>query len=175
MKSLTSKLCIAFAASTLGGLGCGAAEPDETVAELQEAINISTWNGLVGMASTGTYVLTADIDANGKTWTPKAFSGTFDGGNHTIRNLTINSGSFFSTLTNATVKKVRFTNLKLEGSRFGEFGGIASSASNSTIDYCAVEATINVSAVGVGGLSGDDRCFTDWVTGRGGSGKIPVL
>jgi hypothetical protein len=105
MKSLTSKLCIAFAASTLGGLGCGAAEPDETVAELQEAINISTWNGLVGMASTGTYVLTADIDANGKTWTPKAFSGTFDGGNHTIRNLTINSGSFFSTLTNATSKR----------------------------------------------------------------------
>jgi hypothetical protein len=157
MKSLTSGLCIAFAASTLGGLGCGAAEPDETVAEVQEAIDISTWNGLVGMASTGTYVLKANIDAGGRTWTPKTFSGTFDGGNRTIRNLTITGGSFFSSLTNATVKNVKFINLTLNGSKFGEFGGIASNASNSAIENCAVEATINVSAIGVGGLLGSMR------------------
>jgi hypothetical protein len=154
MKSITSGLCIAFAASILGSLGCGAAEPNETVAEVQEPLNISNWNGLVGMASSGSYVLTANIDAAGRTWTPKVFSGSFDGANYTISNLTINSGSFFASLTNADVRRIRFTNLRLTGSAFGGIGGLASNATNTTIRRVSVEADIDVSAIAVGGLVG---------------------
>ena len=39
----------------------------------------------------GDFVLTADIDMTGVDWQPIAFSGTLDGGGHTIYNLTISS------------------------------------------------------------------------------------
>lgn len=153
MKNLTGGLCVAFATSLLS-LGCGAAFPEEDIAQSQEAINVSSWAGLVAMGTTGTYTLTADINAAGKTWTPKSFSGTFNGGNFTISNLTINNGSFFSGLTNATVKNVKFTNLTLTGGSWAPLGGLAGNASNSTIENCAVEANINVNAIYVGGILG---------------------
>ncbi len=153
MKSLTSGLCIAFAALNLGGLGCGAAEPDEAVGKVREALSISSWSSLVGMASSGTYVLTADIDAAGRTWTPKTFSGSLDGNGFTISNVTINNGSFFSRLTNASVQRIAFTNLRLTGTSL-MVGGLAGVATNTTIRRVAVEADIDVSATAVGGLVG---------------------
>ena len=39
----------------------------------------------------GDFVLTADIDMTGVDWQPIAFSGTLDGGGHTIYNLTVTS------------------------------------------------------------------------------------
>ena len=39
----------------------------------------------------GDFVLTADIDMTGVDWQPIAFSGTLDGGGHTIYNLTISN------------------------------------------------------------------------------------
>ena len=39
----------------------------------------------------GDFVLTADIDMTGVDWQPIAFSGTLDGGGHTIYNLTVSS------------------------------------------------------------------------------------
>lgn len=153
MKHGTGVFCVAFVTS-LFGLGCGDALPEEDVAQSREAINVSTWAQLTAMGSTGSYTLTADIDATGKTWTPKTFSGTFDGGNRTISNLTISNGSFFSGLTNATIRNVRFTNLTITGGSWGPLGGLAGSASNSTIQNSAVEANINVNAIYVGGLVG---------------------
>jgi hypothetical protein len=147
-------LCVAVAASVFGGLGCGAAGTEETVSEVHEPLSMSTWNQLVAMPTTGSHTLTANIDAAGKTWTPKTFSGTFDGGNKTISNLTINGGSFFSSLTNATIKNVKFVNLRLTGALTSGIGGLATAATNTTIENCAVEATINVSAGSVGGLLG---------------------
>jgi hypothetical protein len=148
-------LRLAVAAALVGGLGCGAAGNDESVSEVQEAATaISTWNGLVRMGSTGSYTLTANINASGKTWTPKAFSGSLDGRNFTISNLTISSGSFFSTLTNASIRNLKFINLTISGSHTEGIGGIATRALGSTIQNCAVEASINVSANAVGGLVG---------------------
>jgi hypothetical protein len=147
--------CLAVAASIFGALGCGAASTEETVSDVHEAVtSISTWNGLINMGATGDYTLTANINASGKTWTPKAFSGTFDGRNYSISNLTISGGSFFSTLTNASIRNVKFVNLTITGSRSGGIGGIASAAHNSTIHNCVVEGSINVSASDVGGLVG---------------------
>lgn len=140
-----------------GSLGCGAPDSEETVSTVQQTLNISSWsgpNGLVNLPSTGSHTLTANIDAAGQTWTPKAFSGTLDGANRTISNLTINGGSFFSSLTNATIRNVRFTNLTLTGGSTEGTGGLAKIAEDSTIENCAVEANINVSATMVGGLVG---------------------
>ena len=106
------------------------------------------------MGSTGSYTLTTNIDATGKTWTPKSFSGTFDGGNRTISNLTVSNGGFFLFLDNATIKNVRFTNLRVTGSSLGVLGGLAASATNTTVQNSAVELNINVSAIAVGGLFG---------------------
>jgi hypothetical protein len=151
MKKLTGGICVLLATSLFG---CGAGDFEEPIAEAREAINVSTWAGLVAMGTTGTYTLTANINASGRTWTPKTFSGTFDGGNFTISNLTINSGSFFSNLNNATVKNVKFTNVTITGSSYQGLGGIASAATDSRIENSAVELNMNVSAWYVGGLVG---------------------
>jgi hypothetical protein len=155
MRSFTAGLYIAFAASSVGSLGCSAAVPeDEPVSELREAIDISNWNGLVNMGSTGSYRLTANIDAIGRTWTPKNFSGTFDGGNFTISNLSINSGGFFAHLSNATIRNVRLTSMTLTGSSLGGLGALASSEEDTSVENCAVEANINVAGFSVGGMFG---------------------
>ncbi len=57
---------------------------------------VTTPEGLAAIARDpgGNYVLGADIDLAGVDWTPFAFSGTLDGGGHTIRNLTVvNTGA----------------------------------------------------------------------------------
>jgi hypothetical protein len=154
LSSAAGALCVAVAASVFGGVGCGAAGTEETVSEVYEAANISTWNQLVAMPSTGSHTLTSDINASGKTWTPKSFSGTLDGGNKTISNLTINGGSFFSSLNGATIKNLRFVNLTITGGLTAGIGGLATTATDTTILNCAVEASINVSANAVGGLLG---------------------
>jgi hypothetical protein len=173
MKWFTNRWCMVFAASLFGGLGasCGAVGPEESISETHEAI--SNWGDLVTMPSTGNYTLTADINAAGQTWTSKDFSGTFDGGNHTISNLTL-SASFFGFLSNATIKNVRFTNLRLTASSgVNGYGGIARYAENSTIENCALEGNINVNTFAAGGLVGTmlgGRIFRSYAKGTlGGS------
>lgn len=155
MRSITYGVCVAFAASVVGSFGCGAGGAGESVGETRAAANVDNWSMLRGMGSTGSYTLTADIDAAGRTWTPKDFFGTFDGGNHTIRNLTIDRGSFFSYLTNASVRNIRFVDLKITGGSTVGLGGLVGTAVNSTIENCAVHADIlGVSASTVGGIAG---------------------
>jgi hypothetical protein len=148
---------VAVVASLFGGLGCGQADfASETIGQTEEAATISTWNGLVAMGTTGSYTLTASIDANGKTWTPKDFSGTFDGGGKTISNLTINvagDAGFFKYLSNATVKNVKFTNLRVTGTWI--VGGLASVADNTTLERVVVEGTMTSNnGWAVGGIAG---------------------
>jgi hypothetical protein len=82
---------VTIVASLLAGFGCGSADLEpEPIEQTAEAVDIGSWNALVAMGTTGSYTLTADINASGKTWTPKDFSGTFDGKGKTISNLTIN-------------------------------------------------------------------------------------
>jgi hypothetical protein len=154
MKSIRFGLCVAFATSIVGNFGCGATGPEETVSEVQEALDINNWAQLVAMGSSGTYVLKANIDAAGKTWTPKAFSGTFDGGNFTIRNLSISGGGFFSTLTNATIRRVVFTGMTITGGNTTGIGGLATSATNTTIESVGMHVNIDVGSDSTGGLLG---------------------
>ena len=65
---------------------CPAAAADAPV-EISSAEELS----LLRETPNGDFVLTADIDMTGIDWAPAAFSGTLDGGGHTIYNLTITS------------------------------------------------------------------------------------
>jgi len=137
--------------------GCGGSQPEDfdTAQKITSALGstqaqrtVANWNELVSkMAPTANLLMTQDIDAIGKTWTPNTFSGTFDGGNHTISNLTIvvsngfNAG-FFTTLLDAIVRRVRFVNLKVTGNSVAQIGGLAAWASNSLIEDVGVDATV---------------------------------
>lgn len=65
---------------------CPAAAADAPV-EISSAEELS----LLRETPNSDFVLTADIDMTGIDWAPAAFSGTLDGGGHTIYNLTITS------------------------------------------------------------------------------------
>ena len=154
MKSLSPKLYVVFAACSLGSLGCGAAVPGENVDQVQEKATIAGWTDLVNMNPTTNYTLTVNIDASGRTWTPKDYSAIFDGGNHTISNLTVSNGGFFRFLSNATIKNIRFTNLRITGSSLGVLGALGAQATDTTVDNSAVEFNVNVSAIATGGFFG---------------------
>lgn len=132
-------------------------ESTQALGSTKMRVDISTWNGLVAMVSDGNYRLTADINASGKTWTPKDFSGTFDGNGKTISNLTINvagDAGFFKYLNQAIVKNVKFTNLKVTGTWM--VGGLASIAQDSAVEQIALEGTITATnGFAVGGMYGE--------------------
>lgn len=78
-----------------------------------------------------TVILTADLDMKGMTWTPiggqvagdglgKAFSGTFDGNNHTINGLTVKGDEYVGLFGTAvgTIKNLKMTNVKATGTHY---------------------------------------------------------
>ena len=96
-------------------------------------------------------VLTADIDLAQYNWTPignnsKKFAGTFDGKNHTVRNLAIRgSGNYqglFGYVSGTTTITAEVRNLKVQGTM--AFAGNASNAG--TIGYATYAAIRNVHA-----------------------------
>ena len=111
-------------------------------AEEKKAITITTAEELAGMANdlTANYILDADIDLAGITWNPigtykpsgeseeeqeipasdAAFTGTFDGHGHTIRNLTITGEDgiavgLFGCIANTEVGNFTLENASTEG------------------------------------------------------------
>ncbi len=116
------------------------------------------------------YLLTADIDMSdtyhsgdgGKSWTPigtesTPFTGTFDGGNHTISGLYISTKSnspqgLLGQLSGGTVK-----NLNVSGNVTGvsNVGGVVGYASNhTTIENCSFSGSVSGSNTPVGGVAG---------------------
>jgi hypothetical protein len=118
-------------------------------------VDIWDWNGLVGMVSDGNYVLRTSINAAGKTWTPRDFRGTFDGGDNTISNLTINSSTagFFASLNQAIVRRIRLTGMNVSGPFY--VGGLAADSMDSQIEQVSIEGTFSApNGIGVGGIVG---------------------
>lgn len=113
----------------------------------------------------GNYKLTADINASGNT-SLGAFTGTLDGGFHTITGL---SNAIFTTVNGGTVKNVILDNVSISGGT--DVGAIANTANgNARIYNCGVLATTGSSISGtryvgsiVGALSDNARvlnCFS---------------
>ena len=108
--------------------------------------------------------LTADIDLTGKDWTPigtdydNSYTGTFDGGGHTITGLTITTKDqfvgLFGYLNRAgTVKNVVMEGIQITSNHmFGNTGGVAG-FSWGTIENCSVSGSVS-GTVYVGGVVG---------------------
>ena len=109
--------------------------------------------------------LTADIDLKGIDWTPigkddnKAYTGTFDGGNHTISGLTVNQTRNYVGLigcigSDGTVKNVKLENVNITGD--GYFVGGVAGTNYGTIENCSVDGTLTNNRHYLGGVVGDN-------------------
>ena len=114
--------------------------------------------------------LDTDIDLTGKDWTPigtdydNSYTGTFDGGGHTITGLTITTNDeyagLFGYLGNfgkfGTVKNVVMDGIQITcNHRLGYAGGVAG-YSRGTIENCSVSGSVS-GTVSVGGVVGAQR------------------
>lgn len=119
-----------------------------------------------------TFKLACDLDLGGLNFTPigkfdREFEGTFDGDNHTIKNLTINTTEdyqgLFGVLRQGTIKNIILDSANVTGANcVGGLVGDSSRHRGSTIENCTV---INSTITGVdcvGGLAG----FNDGVIVR---------
>ena len=114
--------------------------------------------------------LDTDIDLTGKNWTPigtsfsNKYTGTFDGGGHTIKGLTVTTNDqyagLFGYLGNfgkfGTVKNVVMDGIQITcNHRLGYAGGVAG-YSRGTIENCSVSGSVS-GTVSVGGVVGAQR------------------
>ena len=109
--------------------------------------------------------LTADIDLTGKVWTPigtdydNSYTGTFDGGGHTITGLTFTTNDEYAglfgwlnragTVKNVVMEGVQITSHQIYG---GSIGGVVGSGWG-TIENCSVSGSVS-GTVYVGGVVG---------------------
>jgi hypothetical protein len=108
--------------------------------------------------------LTADIDLTGKDWMPigtsfsNKYTGTFDGGGHTIKGLTVTTNDqfvgLFGSIGNAgTVKNVMMEDVQITSNRSSGFAGGVAGYSDGTIENCSVSGSVS-GTVYVGGVVG---------------------
>ncbi len=130
----------------------------ENVDEVYHITTIEQLNDMVNRGSSDTYVLDNDVDGFDYEWIPSTtkFKGTFDGQNHVISNINIETagyGGLFYELENATVKNIIFRNIKVtQGERGGVLAGqsIGSTIENITIYDSKVTSTGQYSAILIG-------------------------
>ena len=110
--------------------------------------------------------LDTDIDLTGKDWTPigtnfyNSYTGTFDGGGHTIMGLTVTTNyqyvGLFGRLGKAgTVKNVVMDGIQITcNHRLGYAGGVAGFSRGGTIENCSVSGSVSgtICAGGVVGI-----------------------
>ena len=108
--------------------------------------------------------LTADIDLTGKNWTPigtsfkNSYTGTFDGGGHTITGLTVTTNDkyagLFGYIGNAgTVKNVVMEGVLITSNNGSSQAGGVAGFSRGTIENCSVSGSVS-GTVYVGGVVG---------------------
>ena len=111
-------------------------------------------------------VLTADIDLNNEEWTPigpsesSAYTGTFDGQGHTVRNLSITGdvkrAGLFGCVIGGAIRKLTVAGSVSCTVDQGLCGGIAGYAERETIENCASLCTVSYTGkdARVGGIVG---------------------
>ena len=109
-------------------------------------------------------ILTNNIDLTGIDWTPigtsfsNSYTGTFDGGNHTITGLTVTGsdqyvGLFGHIGSGGTVKDVTLEEVKIESNNdMSAIGGVAG-RSYGTLENCSVSGSVSGSGI-AGGVVG---------------------
>ena len=110
--------------------------------------------------------LDTNIDLTGKDWTPigtsfrNSYTGTFDGGGHTIKGLTVTTNDQFvglfgslgkaGTVKNVVMEGIQITNNQING---GSIGGVVGFSWGGTIENCSVSGSVS-GTVYVGGVVG---------------------
>lgn len=108
--------------------------------------------------------LDKNIDLTGKDWTPigtsfrKSYTGTFDGGGHTITGLTVTTNDEYAGLFGClgkagTVKNVVMEDVQITNNRSSGFAGGVAGFSMGTIENCSVSGSVS-GTVYVGGVVG---------------------
>ena len=108
--------------------------------------------------------LTADIDLTGKDWAPigtsfsNKYTGTFDGGGHTLKGLTVTTNDQFVGLFGSigyagTVKNVMMEDVQITSNPSSGFAGGVAGYSDGTIENCSVSGSVS-GTVYVGGVVG---------------------
>ena len=124
--------------------------------------------------------LTADIDLTGKNWTPigtsfsNKYTGTFDGGGHTIKGLTVTTNDQFVGLFGSigyagTVKNVMMEDVQITSNRSSGFAGGVAGYSDGTIENCSVSGSVS-GTVYVGGVVGAQ--WGGFITGCSSSATV---
>ena len=130
------------------------------------ADGLLAWNEAAQKDRSINCTLTADIDLTGKDWTPigtnfyNSYTGTFDGGGHTIMGLTVTTNyqyvGLFGRLGKAgTVKNVVMDGIQITcNHRLGYAGGVAGFSWGGTIENCSVSGSVSgtICAGGVVGI-----------------------
>ncbi len=158
-----------------GGGESGAAEDLDYIYDsntktytVYNADGLLAWNEVAQKDRSINCTLNADIDLTGKDWTPigtssgNSYTGTFDGGGHTITGLTVTTNDqfvgLFGYLNRAgTVKNVVMEGIQITSNHmFGCTGGVVG-YSWGTIENCSVSGSVS-GTMCVGGVVG-----TQWV------------
>ena len=130
------------------------------------ADGLLAWNEAAQKDRSINCTLTADIDLTGKDWSPigtnfyNSYTGTFDGGGHTIMGLTVTTNDqyvgLFGRLGEAgTVKNVVMEGVQITcNHRLGYAGGVAGFSWGGTIENCSVSGSVSgtICAGGVVGI-----------------------
>ena len=130
------------------------------------ADGLLAWNEASQKDESINCTLTADIDLTGKDWSPigtnfyNSYTGTFDGGGHTIMGLTVTTNDqyvgLFGRLGKAgTVKNVVMDGIQITcNHRLGYAGGVAGFSWGGTIENCSVSGSVSgtICAGGVVGI-----------------------
>ena len=154
-----------------GGSESGAAElgyiydSNTKTYTVYNADGLLAWNEAAQKDRSINCTLTADIDLTGKDWTPigtnfyNSYTGTFDGGGHTIKGLTVTTNDQFvglfgylnraGTVKNVVMEGVQITSNQIYG---GSIGGVVG-YSWGTIENCSVSGSVS-GTVYVGGVVG---------------------
>ncbi len=130
--------------------------------EVYNADGLLAWNKAVQGNLSLNCTLTDDINLTGKEWTPigdydNRYTGTFDGGDHTITGLTVTTSDQYAGLfgcigSGGTVKDVTLEGVQITTTRnVGDGGGVAG-WSYGNIENCSVSGSVSVS--GMNGFAG---------------------
>ena len=129
------------------------------------ADGLLAWNEAAQKDRSINCTLTADINLTGKDWTPigtnfyNSYTGTFDGGGHTIIGLTVTTNDqyvgLFGRLGEAgTVKNVVMDGIQITcNHRLGYAGGVAGFSWGGTIENCSVSGSVS-GTICAGGVVG---------------------
>ncbi len=161
-------------------------EKPEDAGDPDSITTITTAEQLRAMKRKGTYILGADIDLGGASWTPVGtygapFEGTFDGAGHKITGLKIDTAEadlgislsysylyygFFGVTKGATVKDVKFDTVAVNASASDNYcmvyAGIVSGLSiDTSIENCTVSGSITAVSTNSIAIAGAVTAMTD--------------